>query len=185
MGCGESKIRQIKLTSKADWDLGQEEQDRSKQLWTAATKETDWQGLDTRGVLPNSLLASIPTNDLGESLDTRHILGQDATEDNSEADKQRAAPFSANSLGNTTSKVSIHSLSNVSQTVDMMSMRMSMLISSLNTVPRMWWRTSSNSSSQWTCQSSWSSQEELAQGREIIFSSLVNTFHFPKDHVWI
>lgn len=101
MGCGESKIRQIKLTSKADWDLGQEqEEDRSKQLWTAATKETDWQGLDTRGVLPNSLLASIPSNDLGESLDTRHTHGQDAIEDISEGDKQRTAPFSANSLGN-------------------------------------------------------------------------------------
>ena len=118
MGCGKSKIKNISLTTKTDWDDGDvtdgdaaaANNDTAKQLWTAATAAVKfrshpagdgWEGLDTRGVLPNSLLDTIPTSDLGESLDTRRIVNR---VDNTETDenKSRSAPVSANSLGEDT-----------------------------------------------------------------------------------
>ena len=56
-------------------------------------KKNDWSDLDTRGVLPNSLLATIPSSDLGESLDCRP---NKACSDPGQA--SRSAPVSATSL---------------------------------------------------------------------------------------
>jgi len=53
----------------------------------------EWKGLDSKGVLPNSLLASIPSSDLGESLDCRPTKPAQNTEPMS-----RSAPVSATSL---------------------------------------------------------------------------------------
>ena len=89
MGCGESKIEKINLTTETDWEL---QPDRSKQLWEAAARSEQWAGLDTKGVLPNSLLATIPTSELGESLDCR-------PERTVEAGLSRSAPVSASSVG--------------------------------------------------------------------------------------
>ena len=113
MGCGKSKIKNISLTTKTDWgedsdatdgDTAPATNDKAKQLWTAAAAAVKfrshpagdgWEGLDTQGVLPNSLLDIIPTSDLGESLDTRRIVNQKETDES----KTRSAPVSANSLG--------------------------------------------------------------------------------------
>ena len=113
MGCGKSKIKNISLTTKTDWgedsdatdgDTAPATNDKAKQLWTAAAAAVKfrshpagdgWEGLDTQGVLPHSLLDTIPTSDLGESLDTRRIVNQKETDEN----KTRSAPVSANSLG--------------------------------------------------------------------------------------
>jgi len=97
MGCGESKIKRIHLTGESDWDssVSDTSLNHARDLWRDATekitkqsgvvaelmsnvpvidvvdKSRDWTGLDTKGVLPNSLLATIPSSDLGESLDCR------------------------------------------------------------------------------------------------------------------
>ena len=86
---------------------------RTKQLWEAAsssvwsvaklksasqTKTDEWAGLDTKGILPNSLLATIPTSELGESLDCR-------PERTAEVGLSRSAPVSAHSLGEVTTVV--------------------------------------------------------------------------------
>ena len=89
MGCGESKIEKISLTTETDWHL---QPDRTKRLWEEAAGSDQWAGLDTKGVLPNSLLATIPTSELGESLDCR-------PERTVEAGGSRSAPVSANSVG--------------------------------------------------------------------------------------
>ena len=107
MGCGESKIRTIHLTSSEDWELDQGDKGaRARDLWAAASgavtaaaksgEESDdpWAGLETRGVLPHSLLETIPSGDLGESLDIRRQI-----EPGHEAKLSRSAPVSANSLG--------------------------------------------------------------------------------------
>jgi len=115
MGCGESKIKNISLTSKSDWsseevgDTTEIENDKTKQIWTAAQaaikfkpkfEKDGWEGLDSRGELPNSLLDTIPSSDLGESLDTRghhaHLGKEPEVEQNSGG--TRSAPVSANSL---------------------------------------------------------------------------------------
>ena len=112
MGCGESKIRTIHLTSSEDWDLDQEQGNKAKDLWAAASSvvrsdggqgevrevSDPWAGLETRGVLPHSLLETIPSGDLGESLDIRRMREADI-EDKEEAKLPRSAPVSANSLG--------------------------------------------------------------------------------------
>ena len=115
MGCGKSKIKNISLTTKTDWEDGDvtdgdaaaANNDKAKQLWTAAAAAVKfrshpagdgWEGLDARGVLPNSLLDTIPTSDLGESLDTRRIVNRDDHKETDE-NKSRSAPVSANSLG--------------------------------------------------------------------------------------
>ena len=96
MGCGESKIKQISLTTSSDWDHADDDEDRGRTLWTGDV----WQGLDTRGVLPNSLLSSIPSNDLGDSLDVRNREhDDDNNEEESYKNRERSAPDSANSLG--------------------------------------------------------------------------------------
>ena len=106
MGCGESKIRTIHLTSSEDWDPGTEEVG-ARDLWAAASGgvrsgagevSDPWAGLETRGVLPHSLLETIPTGDLGESLDIRRLRETEAGE-GEEAKLSRSAPVSANSLG--------------------------------------------------------------------------------------
>ena len=89
MGCGESKIERISLTTETDWQL---QPDRTKRLWEAAAGSEQWAGLDTKGVLPNSLLATITSSELGESLDCR-------PERPVEAGASRSAPVSASSLG--------------------------------------------------------------------------------------
>ena len=107
MGCGESKIRTIHLTSSEDWELDQGDAGtRARDLWAAASgavtaavksgeeRDDPWAGLETRGVLPHSLLETIPSGDLGESLDIRRL-----TEPGYEAKLSRSAPVSANSLG--------------------------------------------------------------------------------------
>ena len=81
---------------------------RTKQLWEAAAssvssvaklksakqnKSDEWAGLDTKGVLPNSLLATIPISELGESLDCRPERSAEVGQ------MSRSAPVSANSLG--------------------------------------------------------------------------------------
>ena len=53
-----------------------------------------WAGLETRGVLPHSLLDTIPSGDLGESLDTRRPGRADQA-----GEETRSAPVSAHSLG--------------------------------------------------------------------------------------
>ena len=107
MGCGESKIRTIHLTSSEDWDPGEEGGTRARDLWAAASGAVrsgegevsdPWAGLETRGVLPHSLLETIPTGDLGESLDIRRLREAEAGE-GGEAKLSRSAPVSANSLG--------------------------------------------------------------------------------------
>lgn len=109
MGCGESKIRTIHLTSSEDWDPGEESGNRARDLWAAASGAVrsgageaevgdPWAGLETRGVLPHSLLETIPSGDLGESLDIRRL--REAGEgEGEEAKLARSAPVSANSLG--------------------------------------------------------------------------------------
>ena len=120
MGCGESKIKRIHLTNEEDWDTKLNTDvscDRAKDLWKGATdiitkqnaviselknnvpvidvvdSRNNWSGLDTKGVLPNSLLASIPSSDLGESLDCRPTkISQDVGQ------TSRSAPVSATSL---------------------------------------------------------------------------------------
>jgi len=121
MGCGESKIKRIHLTNEEDWDTKLEVSsdvslNRAKDLWKSASekitkqssviaelrsnvpvidvvdKSTDWTGLDTKGVLPNSLLATIPSSDLGESLDCRPAKVVTDT-----GPVSRSAPVSANS----------------------------------------------------------------------------------------
>ena len=115
MGCGESKIRTIHLTSSEDWELDQGDAGaRAKDVWaaasgaaTAAVKsgaqaevgEDPWAGLENRGVLPHSLLETIPSGDLGESLDIRRLI-----EPGHEAKLSRSAPVSANSLGESESQ---------------------------------------------------------------------------------
>ena len=113
MGCGESKIQTIHLTSSEDWDLDQEQgNNKAKDLWAAASSvvrsdggqgevrevSDPWAGLETRGVLPHSLLETIPSGDLGESLDIRRLREADLG-DKEEAKLSRSAPVSANSLG--------------------------------------------------------------------------------------
>lgn len=122
MGCGESKIKRINLTNEEDWDTQLEVKsdvslNRAKDLWKSASekitkqnsvvtelksnvpvidvvdKSNDWTGLDTKGVLPNSLLATIPSSDLGESLDCRPV--KTITEKDHVS---RSAPVSATSL---------------------------------------------------------------------------------------
>lgn len=120
MGCGESKIKKINLTNEEDWDTKLEVSSngsRAKDLWKGASdlitkqngviselitnvpvidvidSKNNWSGLDTRGVLPNSLLATIPSSDLGESLDCRPIRHNPDPGPTS-----RSAPVSATSL---------------------------------------------------------------------------------------
>ena len=111
MGCGESKIRTIHLTSSEDWDPGTEEAG-ARDLWAAASGAVrsgagevsdPWAGLETRGVLPHSLLETIPSGDLGESLDIRRLREPEAGE-GEEAKLSRSAPVSANSLGESVSQ---------------------------------------------------------------------------------
>ena len=103
MGCGESKIKKIHLTNEDDWDIQAEERgsggtNHARDLWKNAAEKinkqnevvtelksnvpiidvidksnNDWTGLDSKGVMPNSLLATIPSSDLGESLDCRPV----------------------------------------------------------------------------------------------------------------
>ena len=48
MGCGESKIRKIQLTSEADWDPG-----LTGEQGGGGARDSAWAGLDTTGILPN------------------------------------------------------------------------------------------------------------------------------------
>ena len=121
MGCGESKIKRIHLTGESDWDasdVSDASLNHARDLWREATdkitkqsgvvaelrsnvpvidvvdKTRDWTGLDTKGVLPNSLLATIPSSDLGESLDCRPT--QSTMSDTEPV--SRSAPVSSTSL---------------------------------------------------------------------------------------
>ena len=119
MGCGESKIQTIHLTSSEDWDLDQEQGARAGDLWAAASSAVrsgggqaevrevsdPWAGLETGGVLPHSLLETIPSGDLGESLDIRRLREADLGGEE-EAKLSRSAPVSANSLGESEKTVS-------------------------------------------------------------------------------
>ena len=118
MGCGESKIKTIHLTSSEDWDLDQEQGTRAGDLWAAASSAVrsggrgevrevsdPWAGLETGGVLPHSLLETIPSGDLGESLDIRRLRDPDLGGEE-EAKLSRSAPVSANSLGESEKRAS-------------------------------------------------------------------------------
>ena len=92
MGCGESRVKRISLTSDQDWE-GTDKWEKSTDVVTKQVvqelsvsalqqpiiKEEEnvkpfkniWEGLDSRATAPNRLLDSIPTSDLGESLDCR------------------------------------------------------------------------------------------------------------------
>ena len=63
MGCRESGLKEISLTTQADWE-GSER-----------SGESLWEGLEETAALPNSLLATIPVSDLGDSLDCRGEAG--------------------------------------------------------------------------------------------------------------
>ena len=90
MGCGESRVKRISLTSDQDWE-GTDKWEKSTDVVTKQVvqelsvsalqqpiikeeenvKKNIWEGLDSRATAPNRLLDSIPTSDLGESLDCR------------------------------------------------------------------------------------------------------------------
>ena len=104
MGCGESRVKRISLTSDQDWETGtasekssdtvvtkqlhvvqelsvsalqptfqEEEKDNNvKNVWEGKDNNIKnvWDGLKSEAP-PNRLLDSIPTSDLGESLDCR------------------------------------------------------------------------------------------------------------------
>ena len=103
MGCGESRVKRISLTSDQDWETNtgsekssdtkvvtkqlhlvqelsvsalqptfqEEEKDKNiKNVWEGLKSENVWEGLKSEAP-SNRLLDSIPTSDLGESLDCR------------------------------------------------------------------------------------------------------------------
>ena len=92
MGCGESRVKRISLTSEQDWEVNDKPTEVAtvvnvvKQLSASAlqptVRENDnneetkltpsnvWEGLESRAPV-HRLLDSIPTSDLGESLDCR------------------------------------------------------------------------------------------------------------------
>ena len=109
MGCGESKIQTIHLTSSEDWDLDQEQGASAVRSGggQAEVREVSdpWAGLETGGVLPHSLLETIPSGDLGESLDIRRLRDPDLGGEE-EAKLSRSAPVSANSLGESEKRAS-------------------------------------------------------------------------------
>ena len=149
MGCGESKIEKISLTSQADWQI---HPDRTKRLWEEAAESDQWAGLDTKGVLPNSLLATIPSSELGESLDCR-------PERTVEAGITRSAPVSATSLGRAgrgegeSSCLTLYF--QTAETAATRSTRRSTATSSPSTAASTRWSRSSGTSARWTCPSSW------------------------------
>ena len=152
MGCGESKIEKISLTSQTDWEL---QPDRTKRLWEAAAGSDQWAGLDTKGVLPNSLLATIPSSELGESLDCR-------PERTVAAGLARSAPVSASSLGRAgrggAGRAESFCLTDYFQTAETAatrSTRRSTATSSPSTAASTRWSRSSGTSPRWTCPSSW------------------------------
>ena len=97
MGCGESRVKRISLTSEQDWEEGSDNWENSsdhvgskqlkvlQELSVSSLEQPSiieneekvdniknvWEGLDSSGAAPNRLLDSIPTSDLGESLDCR------------------------------------------------------------------------------------------------------------------
>ena len=119
MGCGESRVKRISLTSELDWEATSEKWENSSD--TVVTKQLQvvqelsvsalqspslqegekvdrnlniknvWEGLES-GAPPNRLLDSIPTSDLGESLDCRPRRVVEVDQGS------RSAPVSANSL---------------------------------------------------------------------------------------
>ena len=94
MGCGESRVKRISLTSEQDWEGGTENWENSSDVGSKQLKVVQelsvssleqptieeeekvdnvknvWEGLKSEAP-PNRLLDSIPTSDLGESLDCR------------------------------------------------------------------------------------------------------------------
>ena len=147
MGCGESKIERISLTTESDWQLNP---DRSKQRWEEAAKSDQWAGLDSKGVLPNSLLATIPSSELGESLDCR-------PERTVEVGITRSAPVSATSLGRAGrgegGSSCLTAYFQTAETAATRSTRRSTATSSPSTAASSWWSRSSGTSPRWTCPS--------------------------------
>ena len=138
MGCGESKIEKISLssglTTETDWEL---QPDRSKQRWEEAAQSEQWAGLDTKGVLPNSLLATIPSSELGESLDCRPQRTVEAE------GGSRSAPVSASSVGRAGSSgplaSSLASYFQTAETAATRSTRRRTPTSSRSTAAGSWW----------------------------------------------
>ena len=130
MGCGESRVKRISLTSDQDWE-GTDKWEKSTDVVTKQVvqelsvsalqqpiiKEEEnvkpfkniWEGLDSRATAPNRLLDSIPTSDLGESLDCRprrvveveNSFQTQNIKQTTQVDQHggsRSAPVSANSL---------------------------------------------------------------------------------------
>ena len=124
MGCGESRVKRISLTSEQDWEVNDKPtevatvvnvvQQLSASALQPTVRENDnneetkitpscnvWEGLESRAPV-HRLLDSIPTSDLGESLDCRGRKTEEV-----EKNKSRSAPVSANSLDSGDRLVSI------------------------------------------------------------------------------
>ena len=119
-------MKRISLTSEQDWDVNDKPtevatvvnvvQQLSASALQPTVRENDnneetkltpscnvWEGLESRAPV-HRLLDSIPTSDLGESLDCR---GRKKEEEEVEKNKSRSAPVSANSLDSGDRLVSI------------------------------------------------------------------------------